>query len=332
MPRQGRLNVPGMVHHIIVRGIERRAIFLDEEDRHDFLARLETGLLKTQCRCCAWVLMSNHFHLLLRTSSSPLSDLMRGLLSGYAVAFNRRRHRRGYLFQDRFKSILCQEDAYFMQLVRYIHLNPVRAGMVAAMKELDRYPWSGHAVLIGVRKAPWQNTDEVLGRFSSSRSWAVRRYRQFVEEGWGMGRREDLTGGGLRRSAGGWDMLAARRGDKDYERGDERILGDGAFVTAVLKEAEERLTERARSAQEGWTWERLVEKVCAREGISSESLRQKGRDNAVSKAKEALVNSGIRHLGLRQKDMADQLGISQGALSQIYRRSLDRGDDLNLLS
>jgi len=275
MPRQGRLNVPGMVHHIIVRGIERRAIFLDEEDRHDFLARLETGLLKTQCRCCAWVLMSNHFHLLLRTSSSPLSDLMRGLLSGYAVAFNRRRHRRGYLFQDRFKSILCQEDAYFMQLVRYIHLNPVRAGMVAAMKELDRYPWSGHAVLIGVRKAPWQNTDEVLGRFSSSRSWAVRRYRQFVEE---------------------------------------------------------RLTERARSAQEGWTWERLVEKVCAREGISSESLRQKGRDNAVSKAKEALVNSGIRHLGLTQKDMADQLGISQGALSQIYRRSLDRGDDLNLLS
>jgi REP element-mobilizing transposase RayT len=131
MPRKARLDAPGALHHIIVRGIERRKIFRDDADRDDFLERLGDILQDSQARCFAWTLMPNHFHLLLRTGLAPVSDVMRRLLTGYAVSFNFRHRRSGHLFQNRFKSILCQEDAYLLELVRYIHLNPLRARLVA---------------------------------------------------------------------------------------------------------------------------------------------------------------------------------------------------------
>ncbi|MBI4396443.1 MAG: transposase [Elusimicrobia bacterium] len=317
---------------MITRGIERRAIFLDDDDRREFLTRLEDGLQKTGCLCYAWVLMPNHVHLLIRTSATPLSDLLRRLLTGYAVTFNRRHHRSGYLFQNRYKSILCQEEAYFLELVRYIHLNPVRAKMVTIMKELDRFPWSGHAVLVGVQKSYWQRREEVLDRFGSQESLAVERYRRFIQDGWGMGRRDDLVGGGLRRSAGGWEALAGMKNNKDYQRGDERILGDGDFVNAVLKESEEALMEKERLAKAGWTWERLVHKVCQEAGISPQDLFRKGRSNAISRAKEMVVKAGIQKMGMRQRDIADKLGLTQGALSQIYRRCYGKAEGDILLS
>jgi hypothetical protein len=148
--------------------------------------------------------------------SRPLSDLLRKLLTGYAVSFNHRHNRRGYLFQNRYKSILCQEDAYFLELVRYIHLNPVRAEIVKDLEALDRYSWSGHAVLMGRKRLGWQARDEVLARFSQRKREAVIRYRQFVADGMAMGRRVDLTGGGLRRSAGGWEGLRDAELAREY--------------------------------------------------------------------------------------------------------------------
>ena len=110
MPRKGRLDASGALHHIIVRGIERRKIFRDDSDRDNFLNRLGGILRDNQTRCFAWALMSNHFHLLLRTGIVPISNVMRRLLTGYAVSFNLRHRRSGHLFQNRYKSILCQED------------------------------------------------------------------------------------------------------------------------------------------------------------------------------------------------------------------------------
>jgi putative transposase len=321
MPRQRRLDVPGVLHHVIARGIERRKIFLNDRDRIDFLDRLELALEKTGCRCYAWVLMPNHVHLLIRTGKTPLSVLMRRLLTGYAVGFNHRHHRHGYLFQNRYKSILCQEDAYFMELVRYIHLNPVRAKILGTMEKLDQYPWSGHGVLVGTRKAKWQETGEVLSLFGKRESSSIASYRKFMKDGWSMGRRDDLIGGGLRRSVGGWQAFLAMRRNKDYQRGDERILGDGDFVNEVLKASEEALTETERLRRDGWTWEKLVERACEINDVTPQDLKRKGRNNAISQAKAMLTDAGLHRMGMKQKDIAEKLGISQGALSQIYRAS-----------
>ena len=122
MPRQARIDAPGALHHIMVRGIERKKIFRDNKDRDSFLTRLGKILSETSTPCYAWALIPNHAHLLMRTGSAPLSHVMRRLLTGYAVRFNHRYRRHGKLFQNRYKSILCQEDPYLLELVRYIRL------------------------------------------------------------------------------------------------------------------------------------------------------------------------------------------------------------------
>lgn len=126
MPRQARIDAPGALHHITARGIERRKIFLNERDLTDFIARLATILAETRTECSAWALIPNHFHLLLKTGTVPIASVMRRLLTGYAVSFNHRHNCHGHVFQNRYKSILCQEDVYLRELVRYIHLNPLR--------------------------------------------------------------------------------------------------------------------------------------------------------------------------------------------------------------
>jgi REP element-mobilizing transposase RayT len=160
MPRQARIDAPGALHHIIIRGIERRRIFADDTDREAFLERLSGVLQENVTPCYAWALMSNDAHLLLRTGNVPIASIMRRLLTGYAVRFNRRHRRHGHLFQNRYKSILCEEDPYLMQLVAYIHLNPVRAGIVD-VGALEAFPFTGHSALSGTRDRPWQDTEYV---------------------------------------------------------------------------------------------------------------------------------------------------------------------------
>ena len=130
MLRQARIDALGAVHHVMVRGIERRKIFYDNQDHNNWIERMGTVLYDTTTPCFAWALMSNHVHLLLRTGLVPLSTVMQRLLTGYAVSFNRRYRRHGQLFQNRYKSILCQEALYLGELVRYIHLNPLKVDLV----------------------------------------------------------------------------------------------------------------------------------------------------------------------------------------------------------
>ena len=152
MPRTARLDTPGLLHHIIIRGIERRRIFNDDKDRENFIQRLSTLLPETKTQCYAWYFLSNHAHFLLRSGPKGIAALMRRLLTGYAVSYNRRHKRHGQLFQNRYKSIICQEDSYLQELVRYIHLNPLRAKAVVDLKELDSYIYCGHSALMGKKK------------------------------------------------------------------------------------------------------------------------------------------------------------------------------------
>ncbi len=136
MPRQPRLDAPGTLHHVIGRGISGVKILGNKKDREDFLERVTDLVSNDALRVYAWAMMSTHFHLLARTGKRSLSDSMRKLLTGFAVNFNRRHRRYGHLFQNRYKSILCEDDPYLLELTRYIHLNPLRAGMVKSLKEL----------------------------------------------------------------------------------------------------------------------------------------------------------------------------------------------------
>lgn len=316
MPRQQRLNLPGTLYHIIARGIERREIFRDDADREDFLARLGRALEKSRHQCHAWALMPNHFHLLIRSSDLPLSDLMRRLMTGYAGYFNRRHRRSGHLFQNRYKSILCQEDSYFLELVRYIHLNPVRAGWIKAMAELDQHPWTGHAVLMGAKERIWQETKEILSRFSSARARAVELYQNFVIDGWNMGPRPDLMGGGLRRSAGGWERVRELQHANAAWQGDARILGDGEFVSNILRVAEDRLSRTEELRRAGWTLDKVIQRACDVARIRPEQVRRKGRSNAISKAKGLAAFWAVQELGIKGRDVSRRLMISPQAASK----------------
>ena len=136
----------------------------------------------------AWVLMETHIHLLVRSGGPGISALIRKLLTWYAQYYNRRHRRTGHFFKNRYKSILCDEETYLLALVRYIHLNPIRAGVVKTMRELDCYPWSGHRMIIGEEEYPWMDCARVLGEFGGTRRKAIREYHRFVGEGLGDGR------------------------------------------------------------------------------------------------------------------------------------------------
>jgi len=169
MPRQARLDAYGALHHIIVRGINKAPIFKDDQDKTRFLERLAENVIQGQCSVPAWVLMTNHVHLLFKSGKDGISTVMRKQLTWYAQYYNRRHQRRGHLFENRYKSIICEEETYLLALVRYIHLNPVRAGIIQTMEELDRYPWTGHRALIGKTDHPWMDIDTVLTEFGGSR-------------------------------------------------------------------------------------------------------------------------------------------------------------------
>ena len=258
MPRQPRLDAPGLLQHVMARGIERTKIFRDDKDRQSFLERLANILEETKTQCYAWALIPNHFHLLLRTGKTPLSKVMRRLMTGYAVTFNKRHKRIGHLFQNRYKSVVCEEDRYLLELIRYIHLNPIRAGLVKDLKELAKYSWTSHSTILGKRKNPLipdpskersalsampsaayrplaeKTLEDVLLHFGDTVKVSRRRYRQFIKNGVDQGKRPDLQGGGLVRSAGGDKRGLLGRRKQEREKGDERILGSGDFVGKVL--------------------------------------------------------------------------------------------------
>lgn len=137
MPRGPRLDAPGALHHVMARGLDRQLIFRDGRDRDDFVRRLASLAEAGALGIYAWALLPNHFHFLVRTAHRPLSRAMRSLLTGYAGAFNRRHRRTGHLFQNRYKSIVVEEETYFLELVRYLHLNPVRAGVGTSLRDMD---------------------------------------------------------------------------------------------------------------------------------------------------------------------------------------------------
>jgi len=311
MPRSARIDIPNLLQHVIVRGIEQRAIFADDDDHRNFVKRFSDLLIATETDCLAWSLLDNHFHLLVCPRQIPLSKFMRRLLTGYAVAFNLRHRRAGHLFQNRYKSIVCDKEEYLLELVRYIHLNPLRAGLVSTLDELDQYPWCGHAVLLGHRALAGQVTAEILARFGKTISSSRRSYRLFVEDGIAMGRRKDLVGSGVQRRQ-------AAEGEKDLrsqppEWQDARILGSGDFVEQLLMRTE------ATPPLSKFSLEEIIEQVCSKVDLSLPELISQSRMQQIANARSIICHVAFAG-GHRGVDIARSLGITGSAVTIAARR------------
>ncbi|MCK5203154.1 MAG: transposase [Desulfobacterales bacterium] len=330
MPRLARLDAPGALHHIMIRGIERRAIFRSDQDRRDFLKRLAVLLPESQTQCYAWVLMKNHVHLLLRSGVSGISQLMRRLLTGYAVYFNRRYRRHGQLFQNRFKSIICQEDVYFKELVRYIHLNPVRAKVVGDIGSLDGYSFCGHSALMGKQKRPWQQNDYVLSYFGKSVSDARKRYLEYVQSGFNQGRRPELTGGGLIKGLGGWKVVRKiRLKGQDRVKSDVRILGDSDFVTRILEEANEKLDRHYELKSRGYDLTKVEERVMEIFGIKRDVIYSSGRRQQQMQARSLFCHWAVDELGMSRTEIARCLGMTQPGVGYAVNRGAQIAQSMN---
>ena len=304
----------------MVRGINRSAIFGDDQDRSQFLTRLGQNVRETQSSVYAWVLLETHIHLLVRSGQQGISALMRKLLTWYAQYYNRRHGRTGHLFENRYKSILCEEENYLLALVGYIHLNPIRAKVVGSMGELDRYPWSGHRVIMGKDEYPWMDRAYILGQFASTERKAIRVYHRFIQEGLGEGHRPELTGGGLIRSQGGWSQVLALRSKREKESSDERILGSGEFVEQILQEVEERQLRQMKLRRRGRRIEDIIQEECGRRKVSEQELRKGSRRTIVSEARAAIAYRSKEELGISGAEIARSLGVNTSSINRALAK------------
>ena len=393
MPRQPRLDAPGLLQHVMARGIERRKIFFDDKDRKSFLERFAVILEETQTQCYAWALIPNHFHLLLRTGPTPLSKVMRRLMTGYAVTFNKRHNRSGHLFQNRYKSVICEEDPYLLELIRYIHLNPLRAKLVQNINELDKYLWTGHSAILGCLKNPLlpeppakqkgnlenpacpvapvdgtgvnsacpvepgslpgcstgvkkqrplaeKTIEDVLLHFGETQRVARRRYRDFVEKGIPWGRRPELQGGGLVRSAGGNKAGLFGRKKEEREKGDARILGSGDFacpvkctayfsgVTETLEQTEVKFAKKYLPKR---PIEELVEMVASHLDLNTKNIVSPSRKKEISEARALVCHFAINDFCYSASEVARSLAISRvnaGRCADRGKKVLDSHQDL----
>lgn len=317
MPRGTRLDAPGAVHHVTARGIEQRALFRDDWDRLAYLEYLARALRGSGAIVLAWSLMTNHVHLLIRTGARPLDRLMQILGTNYARYFNRRHRRQGYVFQGRYDSSLIEEDAYLLAAIRYVHLNPVKAGMVVSVQQLVDYPWTGHAALLGRASSPFQDVAAVLSLFDDDREQARRLLCDWMAAD----------------GNGDYEALIAARANPDPGSGavvvsgpplhrDARVAGSPDFADEVLREVEGQAATPVAARRRRWDLDRAVIHVCAALETDAGAVRRGRRTQEASRARAAVAYLAHRDLAIPLSSMTSALGVSLSALS----RALERGE------
>jgi REP element-mobilizing transposase RayT len=308
----------------MVRGIEKRRIVDDRKDREAFVRRMGDAATSSGTAIYAWALMKNHAHVLLRSGAGGVARFMRRFLTGYAINYNLRHGRHGHVFQNRYKSIVCDEDAYFRELVRYIHLNPLRAGLVQSVTQLDRYQWCGHSALVGEAKREWQESRYVLSWFGEKEDEAIGAYREFVAAGVQQGRCPELVGGGLVRSLGGWSQVRSLRKKGGAVLADERILGTGEFVERVIAESDARIRRQVPLERRWEAARQHVVEVCEKEKVDPQQLRAGGRHGALSRCRAQIARHLVDELGLSFAEAAGELGVCTSAIWRAIHRAKER--------
>ncbi|MFH1380505.1 MAG: transposase [bacterium] len=308
----------------MIRGIERRSIFRDRFDYQDFLRRFKEILNENDGKCYAFALMPNHAHLLINSGKYGISNMMRILLTGYAVSFNNKYKRAGHLFQNRYKSIICNSDTYLLQLIRYIHLNPVKAKIVKNIQALENYSWTGHAALMGRKEYSWYDSDSVLVSFDDNVNKARIKYIEYLNDG--LNRKTDYEGGGLARSLSqGKGMLIT----KDMSKGqlfDERILGDNDFIKKIysLNPALEEIADH--NVKINISLDELIKKVAEKYNIDKIVLSHKTKRKSVMRAKLLVTFIGVYKLGITNTQISKILNVSNSSISRLLSRNKELCD------
>jgi len=254
MARKQRIHYSGALYHVILRGNAQHDIFFEDCDRYRFYLLLQTIVEKFGCRVHAFCLMTNHIHIAIQTGEIPLSRIMQNLSFRYTTWINRRMNRSGHLFQGRYKSVLVDADSYLLELVAYIHLNPVRAAIVIAPEE---YPWSSHTAYFGKDCIPWLTTEQVLSMFGPRRRQAIRLFSLFVGERTGEGRNKEFHQGG---------------------EFDNRLLGIESFVDEALEKAQLRREQKPTICE-------VMETITTICNIDNETLRSRQRGRSATFAR-----------------------------------------------
>lgn len=288
MARKPRVEFEGAFYHVIARGNQRQDIFRDDKDRAIYLERLEHYRKRYDFKLYAYVLMSNHVHLLIETQKIPLSKIMQGIQFTYTQYYNRRHRTVGHLFQGRYKAILCDRDSYLLELVRYIHLNPAR---LKRPKDPWKYLWSSQRAYLGERTAVQIDTKWVLGQFGRTSAQARRAYRKFTEEGIGQGHI-----------------------DQYYEVVDQRFLGDEEFIEKVDKRTQGRQVEAGGPKV---PFARLLEAVAKEHGVGASELTGPGRRRQWVRARAMLVYLAREWSKVTSKELAGRLHRDASLMSRL---------------
>jgi REP element-mobilizing transposase RayT len=276
----------------MLRGNDRQAVFFDDQDRARLLALVEEGVARFGHRVHAFCLMSNHLHLAVQVADVPLAKVVQNLAFRYTRWVNRRQGRVGHLFQGRYKALLVDGDAYVLSLVRYIHLNPVRAGLV---EEPADYPWSGHRAYLGLESLPWLTTAWVLGQFGEEEGAARRRYGEFVGAGLAEGHREEFHRGG----------------------DDPRVLGPDDFLRRTL-------SGPAAADGAGTTLDALVARVAAAYGLSVDTLAARGRERRPAEARAVAAALAVEAGAATLSELARRFQRDVATLSEAVQGVRDR--------
>ncbi|MDG5816763.1 transposase [Chitinispirillales bacterium ANBcel5] len=310
MPTTRRIESPGALAHIMAHSIDQRELFVDDSDRNDFLQRLKEGLRKTGYKCYAWTLMDNHYHLLVRTNYLPMSKLMRALNGGYAQYYNKKHKRRGYLFQNRFKSVICQDQGYAAQLIKYIHLNPLRAGKVKSLEQLERYSWCGHGFLLGNPGSmgeSFQDRDECLVRFGNDELAGVNNYKAFCDDNFcfdslkSAGKLPEEYNMEIKISCKGWPA----------------VIGDPHFVRNALEKYKNNLNRKHRVSDYPLILQTIMESVCNEYKIKPSDVFKRGRLNKITDARAKFCFLAHKVELIPCTVIAEYLSISIGSVIRL---------------
>jgi REP element-mobilizing transposase RayT len=283
MARKPRVEFEGAFYHVIVRGNQRQKIFLDDQDRLYYLGRVEHYRQRYKFKIYAYVLMSNHVHLLCETGKTPLSRIVQGIQFTYTQYYNRRHRTVGHLFQGRYKAILCDRDAYLLELVRYIHLNPTRLNKP---EKLATYRWSSHSAYLGKTGPVAIDTGLILRQLGS-----LEGYRDFIKEGLGLGHEE-----------------------RYYQPVDQRFLGDDKFIEQVAERAPQ---SEVRASGRKVGFERLLTAIARVHGCRVNDLTAKGRQRAWVKARSQLAYLGREWCGMKTNEIARRVQRDGSMVSRL---------------
>lgn len=290
MARRPRVEYPGAFYHVITRGNNKKDIFLGKGDRRRFLDKVGKYKERYHFLLYAYTLMKNHIHLLIETGDVPLSKIMQGILQSHTQYHNKKYGTVGHLFQGRYKAILCDRDAYLLELVRYIHLNPVRARIV---EDPTRYHWSSHRIFIGL-EGGIVDYEFVLSLFHRSKERAVMLYENFVREGIGIGRREEF-----------------------YLTQDQRFLGEEEFIEKVKSKAGDiEMREEVKKDKTLQDIQEIVEDITS---VSKEELIGRSRAKTIVEARGLFAYLSRRYTKASNREIGDFLRRDPTIVSYLIR-------------